>query len=479
MIPGLVVAGTQSGCGKTTVALGLMATLTAKGLKIQGYKTGPDYIDPSFYPAVTGRPGENLDSWMTGAAGVRRSFVAGASGADLMVVEGAMGLFDGANAVDETGSTAEIAKLLGLPVLLVIDARSMARSAAALIKGFTEFDPELRFAGIIFNRVGSEKHLRLLSEATVSATNIPVLGGLPRNATISLPERHLGLAPFYERPELRQQLDSLAEWFSDHADLDRLRAAFQVSSINEPEAVTSSGSRKVRIGIARDAAFGFYYQDNLRLLEQAGAELAPFSPLNDKKLPLDLDGLYLGGGYPELFAAELAANINFIDSLKDAVTAGMAVYAECGGLIYLGKTIRTAAGIFPMSGILEIDVEMEERQVALGYVEVAAAVDNLLLAKGETARGHEFHYSRIARCGETANAFLTDKGEVTGFQKGNLLASYAHLHFGSNLGMAKRWVEQMVEKSDLSLALPGPGRVTDAFEAKMNLENSGLGYSPP
>ncbi len=442
MTAGLVIAGPHSGSGKTTITLGILAALVRRGLKVQGFKVGPDFIDPSFYQALTDRPGENLDSWMTGAAGVRRIYQTASAGADLAVVEGVMGLFDGASPVTDEGSTAEIAKLLGLPVVLVIDARSMARSIAPLVKGFTEFDPRLRFAGIILNRVGSPRHFKLLKEALAAVTAIPVLGYLSKEAEFSLPERHLGLVPYYEDPELAERLGRLAEWFEKTIAVDQLIAAFTSPQFDEaPKWLQFTPPlRPVRIGVAQDRAFGFYYQDNWRLLRQAGAELVPFSPLRDASLPEALDGLYIGGGYPELFAAQLAANQTLREQVRKLIEQDKPVYAECGGLIYLSRSLRIGQESFPMVGALDLEIEMGPKRAALSYIEVRAAADNILLAQGARARGHEFHYTRIYGGTEVPNAYRSAEGKLLGFQRGNLLASYVHLHFASQPELAERWV---------------------------------------
>ncbi len=451
MIPGVVIAGTHSGSGKTTVTLGLLAWLAGQGFEVQGFKVGPDFIDPSFYQGITGRPGENLDSWMTSPETVKRIYRDSCQGAQVAVVEGVMGLFDGAGGASETGSTAEIAKLLNLPVIMVIDARSMGRSVAALIKGFSEFDRGLRFGGIIFNRVGSERHQKILMEATKEVTGLKILGSLPRENSLALPERHLGLVPFYEKPEFQQQISQLAGLFQENIDLNSIQEIFAesefdtsvfTSRINKPEVT-------VRIGVARDEAFGFYYQDNLRRLEEAGAEIVPFSPLHDETMPPELDGLYIGGGYPEIFAKELAANQGVKDELKRIICSGVPTYAECGGLMYLGDSLRTTDGVYPMLGVLNLEFEMSSRREVLGYTIVTALKDNLLLKMGETARGHEFHYSRIIRSSLAEPAYLVQRGETqikAGYIGPNILASYIHLHFGSNSGIAARFVERCRKK---------------------------------
>jgi cobyrinic acid a,c-diamide synthase len=450
-LPGVVIAGTHSGVGKTTVTLGIMSLLVSKGYTVQGFKVGPDYIDPSFYQGITGRPGENLDSWMTSLTEVKRIYRESGQGAQLAVVEGVMGLFDGAVGDSETGSSAEIAKKLGLPVILVIDARSMARSVAPLIKGFTEFDRDLQFGGIIFNRVGSDKHRQILIDAAKTVTDIEILGFLNKDTSLSFPERHLGLAPFYENPEFKSKLSGFADLFNKTIELNSLLNVFKVNQSEEYFPEEKDRTSLVRIGVAIDEAFGFYYQDNLRLLRQAGADLLTFSPLKDQKLPLALDGLYIGGGYPELFAEQLASNKALHQDLKTSIVNGLPTYAECGGLMYLSNRIRTTSGDYPMIGILNLEVEMGTHRESLGYTEITSLTDNILLKNGQKARGHEFHYSRITKTQEKPGAYLVRKGGITtetGFSNGNLLASYIHLHFASNHGIAERFVEKCREYSN-------------------------------
>lgn len=442
MTPGLVIAGTHSGCGKTTVTLGLMAALVKRGYRIQGFKTGPDFIDPTFYRAITGREGENLDTWMVGQNQISRIYQEGAAGSEFTVIEGVMGLYDGASSTDEAGSTAELAKILDLPVVLVIDARSMARSVAAVVKGFIELDPGLRFGGIILNRVGSDRHFKILKEAINSVTSVKVLGYLSKETSVTLPERHLGLVPYYEDTGLKKQLDYLADIIEANLDVTEILTIFR-NPKTEPfkdAILPNPNTIGVRIGIARDQVFGFYYQDNLRMLQKYGAELVYFSLLKDYELPEGIRGLYLGGGYPELFAAQLEANSQLKTVIYEFINKGLPVYAECGGLMYLGKNIRTKDGVYKMIGALDIEVGMAEKRAALGYRKVTALTDNILFRKGQQACGHEFHYSEIVNSSETENAFLTGQNRVIGFEKGKILASYVHLHFGSNPQIAKQFV---------------------------------------
>ena len=306
---GVVVAGTGSGCGKTTISLGLMAALAGRGLRVAPFKVGPDFIDPGHHRQAAGRAGRNLDGWMLPRAANERTFRRSAGAADVAVVEGVMGLFDGYDGRSESGSTAEMAKWLGLPVLLVVDARSMARSAAALVQGFENFDPGLRFAGVAFNRMGSERHLRYLREALADTVRMPCLGGFDRDEAVSVPERHLGLVTAEDHPLDARRLARLAAMVEAGLDVDGLLSTLpQIAADLETPAPQPPASAPARIGVARDRAFCFYYEDNLERLERCGARLVPFSPLADRELPPDLDGLYFGGGYPELSAAALAGN---------------------------------------------------------------------------------------------------------------------------------------------------------------------------
>jgi len=449
-IPRLLIAGTHSGAGKTTLATALMAAFTRAGYRVQPYKVGPDYIDPGYHTAATGRVSRNLDTWFLGAAGVREVFCRAAAGADICLIEGVMGLYDGRGATSE-GSSAEVAKLLGAPVVLVLDARSMARSAAAVALGFRRLDPEVPLAGVVLNRVGGPRHLDILKKAIEEEAGLPVLGWVGRQAEIALPERHLGLLPTAEKQGLRAHLERLADALREGVELDRLmRAARQAPPLPEKEPCifpAAPAPRRVRLGLARDAAFNFYYQDGLDLLTALGAELVPVSPLADRGLPPDLDGLYLGGGFPEMFLPRLAANEDFKRDLARAFARGMPVYAECGGLMYLTRAICDFDGReYPMAGLLPGRCRMQRRRVALGYVRATVLTDNILAPAGTQLRGHEFHYSTLEemplppayalhRAGE-------DEGRPDGYVLGNLLAAYLHLHFASCPQAAAALVER-------------------------------------
>jgi cobyrinic acid a,c-diamide synthase len=441
----LIVAGTHSGAGKTTVALALMAALRRRGLTVQPFKVGPDFIDPTHHTAVCGRPSRNLDTWMLSEETVRRLFTHAAADADVSVIEGVMGLFDGRSPEDVRGSTAHLAKLLDAPVLLVADAEGVAVSVAAVVKGFAEFDPGVRVAAVVCNRVAGPRHYAYLEPAIRRHTRVAPVGWLPRRPEWQIPERHLGLL-------MRQDVgdfdaDTLAQAFAASVDVDlllELSAGDAVASRGceylegaFPPGAHAPGSPRCRVAVARDAAFCFYYQDNLDLLQEAGADLVPFSPLNDPELPPNLDLVYLGGGYPELHAERLAGNVAMADRLRAYHAQGGRIYAECGGLMYACRELIDADGrVFPLLGLLPARAVMQKRFAALGYVTWAAASDSLLGSAGTEVRGHEFHYSRLEPLGPLhPAASLQRDGEAAkpdGFTVGGLLAGYAHLHFGSN-----------------------------------------------
>jgi len=443
---GLVIAGTQSGVGKTTITLGLLAALRRRGLVVQPFKVGPDFIDPGHHTQAGGRLSRNLDGWMLSRDANMSLFRRRARGADVAVVEGVMGLFDGYDGASEAGSTAQMAKWLGLPVLLVVDARAMARSAAALVHGFASFDPELTLVGVIFNRIGSATHLEYLQQALSTLQGVRSFGGLPRDQELAIPERHLGLATTEDHPLGAGYLNHLADWLEANLDLDGLLAALPPLGVPE-ELAAEVTSPTVRLGVARDRAFCFYYPENLELLADAGAELVPFSPLEDRELPADLHGIYLGGGYPELYAAALAANAGVRQAVQDAAAMGLPIYAECGGLMYLAREIRDLSGRpHPMAGVFPFTVQMLPRLKALGYREVTLAAAGLLGPAGTRLKGHEFHYSEMV--GEPVGVsriyrLTSRKGGETvaeGYTFQNVLASYVHLHFGSNPDAAKNLV---------------------------------------
>lgn len=443
---GVVIAGTHSGCGKTTVSLALMAAYARRGLAVQAFKAGPDFIDPGLHAAATGRPSHNLDGWMLGRDRCRALFARQAWQAKLAVVEGVMGLYDGAQGNDESGSTAEMAKWLGLPVLLVVDARSMARSAAALVQGYAGFDPDLTLAGVIFNRVGSRRHKELLWEAMTTCPGIPVAGYLPREEGLTLPERHLGLHTAQEGVLTGERLEALASWVEHNLDLGRLLARLPYPRLIDDGESFPAPKFRARVGVAQDEAFCFYYPENFRILEACGAEAVFFSPLHDTALPQDLDGLYFGGGYPELYAQKLADNASMRGAVRAFGLAGKPVYGECGGFMYLMDELHNEDGAFPMAGLFSMHCRMEPRLRSLGYREITTRAPSLFGPSWTVLRGHEFHYSSILHTDPEARTIykLKDRHgwlpEAEGFVRGSVLGSYVHVHFGSNPQAAAAFV---------------------------------------
>jgi cobyrinic acid a,c-diamide synthase len=420
----------------------LMAALGRRGLTVAPFKVGPDFIDPGHHALVVGRASRSLDGWMLSRTYNRLAFQDHAAWCDVAVVEGVMGLFDGFSGKNEEGSTAQMAKWLNLPVLLVVDAASMARSAAALVQGFQRFDPQVQFAGVVFNRLGSEGHRAFLQEAMAAYVDLPFLGGLLRDDRLCIPERHLGLTTVEDAPLTAMQEDLLVTSIEAGLDVDGLLARL-------PEIATAPGSQSagrqenpspVRMGVARDRAFCFYYPDNLELLAAAGVVLVPFSPMDDRQLPADLDGIYFGGGYPELYAAKLAANRDMRAMIRQCSRQGMPIYGECGGFMYLCRELEDTSGaIHAMCGCFPFRSRMHSGLAALGYREVLLTVDTLLGEKGSILRGHEFHYSDLSDAAaadsvDTVYAVSARQGKqrtAEGYRTDQTLGSYIHLHLGS------------------------------------------------
>ena len=470
-----VIAGPASGVGKTTVTLSVMAALRKRGFAVQPFKCGPDFIDGGYHTRVCGRASRNLDGWMLSADANRQIFRRTAAGAAVGIVEGVMGLFDGADGKSEAGSTAEIAKWLRLPVVLVVDASAMARSAAALVHGFKTFDPEVKLVGVIFNRVGGAAHYQLLKDALMSRTNAMPLGYLPVDERIRIPERHLGLITAGEGLVSESMLSLLGELAEESIDLDKLLECATVPALPK-EALAQNArpvaiSHSIRLGVARDKAFCFYYDDNLDALRDAGAEIVEFSPLDDPRLPDAVDALYFGGGYPELFAKQLSENGQMLASIKRAAQEGLPIYAECGGLMYLAEQIVTNDGIsFPMAGVLPLRVQMTDRLVNFGYSEVSFTSDCLLGPAGKKARGHSFHCSRIIEAEPVEHVYrtrnsLTGREETEGFRSDNVLASYIHLHFLSSPGLADTFVKN-IQSAKCGEALISAGSEFDRTSSK-------------
>jgi cobyrinic acid a,c-diamide synthase len=453
------LAAPASGSGKTTLALGLLAALRRRGLTVQPFKCGPDYIDAGHHFRACGVVSRNLDPWMMGEAAVQACFARAACAADVAVVEGVMGLFDGAAPDRIEGSSAHVARLLGIPVVLVVEARAMARSIAPLVKGFAEFEPGVRIVGVIANGVSTASHGRILEQALSAAGLPPLLGCLPRKAEWSLPERHLGLIAETEAGFDEGWFQRLAEGVEAHIDIPKL-LDLAIIQRPKPQPLTARGRAPsdhfpeppIRIGIARDEAFHFYYEDNLDRLRDAGAKLVPFSPLNDAALPSDLDALYIGGGFPEMFAARLSANRPMRASIRH-FAAQRIIYAECGGLMYLGRTLSDgAAQTWEMCGVLPLHTAMGKRLCRLGYVEAKTLSPGLLGPAGTAIRGHEFHWSAVVRDDDPMPAayrvrYIRDNEmRESGVSLGNAWASYLHLHFASNPAVAAHWVEYLLAR---------------------------------
>ncbi len=461
----LVIAGTQSGVGKTTITVGLIAALRQRGLSVQPFKVGPDYIDPSYHALAAGRPCRNLDTWMVPPERVRDLFHRAAGTSDIAVIEGVMGLYDGSEYDGACGSTAEVAKLLDAPVVLVLDAGKMARSAGALALGYQRYDEDLRLAGFILNRVAGESHGQGVTLAVERATGLPVLGCLPREGQLQIPERHLGLIPTAEPGRWEEFTRVAGAAVARHLDLEHLLAL--VRSDELASEVIPPVTRRVHqtvIALARDEAFHFTYEDNLDLLREAGAEIRCFSPLQDEALPPGTAGVILSGGFPEVHAGRLSANRAMHAALRAAHQQGQPICAECGGLMYLTEAIRDHQGhSHPMVGLLPGRSVMSGR-LTLGYRVARSAGPSWFLGEGETVRGHEFHYSSWeGRPQDLPPAYFllprSGIGEARpeGARLGNLWASYVHVHFGAKPELAGRFVEvcrqKSVERCAVSLTL--------------------------
>ena len=467
MTQAIVIAGVRSGVGKTTIATGIMGALKRRGYQVQPFKAGPDYIDPSYHELACGVPSRNLDTWLIPHSTVLELFQRAASRRHISVVEGVMGVFDGHSSLTEEGSTAELAKLLDIPVVLVADAGKVARSVAAEVLGYQQFDPALRIAAVILNGVGGPRHLEFCKPQIEETTGLPVLGYLPRRDQLVQPERHLGLIPTIEGTVARHWYDALVAQVEETIDLDRIVqiAATCNTPAAQPVAYPEDTlPKRARIAIARDKAFSFYYQDSLDLLEAWGAEMAPFSPLEDSRLPEGIGGLYLGGGFPEMFADELSQNKAMHTAILRAVSRGVPVYAECGGLMYLGRSLSDLDGAqFPMVGAIPAVSAMSDQRLTLGYREVESRTDSPLMPRGHRVRAHEFHWSTLdepPRPEQAVYRVVDQDNRPDGFQVGSVWASYVHIHLGSDASMARRFVETCAKRS--KIASPSDHRGTKA-----------------
>ncbi len=440
-LPRLLIAGTHSGAGKTTLTLALLAGFRSQGFEVQPLKAGPDFIDPSHHHLASGRESRNVDGWMLGLPLNRSIFQQASQGADLSIIEGMMGLYDGSSPINEIGSSAELAKQLKSPVLLVVDGSAMARSAAAMVFGYTNFDPDVNVVGVVFNRIKRESHYQLLKEAVERETNVNVVGYIQPNAELTIPDRHLGLRMALEGndPTFYTRLGQAATETLDLEAIARLaQAAPDWEETVEPEMPRDANAigNPVRVGLAHDPAFCFYYPDNLALLEQAGGSLCRFSPMNDVSIP-DVDVLYLGGGYPEIYAKALAKNSSMRQSIKTFAQNGGVIYAECGGMLYLTNALKDFDGTqYDMVGVIPAEGVMSRAHMTLGYRSLTLTQASPIGEQGLILRGHEFHYSTIQPqgkldyVGQLTDAQGRDRGP-DGIVVGNVTAFYTHLHFST------------------------------------------------
>jgi cobyrinic acid a,c-diamide synthase len=450
-IPRVVVAATGSGAGKTTATVALIGALRARGLKVATFKCGPDYLDPTYHERAAGVRSHNLDGWMMGREAVVATFARASGGADIAVIEGMMGLFDSATPTSDDGSTAQIAKWLSAPVILVTDASGIARTISAVAAGFARFDPAVRVAGMICNRVGSRGHLNLLRDAR---PEVPIVGGFPARTDLAFPERHLGLLMADESTVPQRLIDGWSQLATEWLELDvileiaRFAPALSVGRAYDAIEIRSTPALRCRIGIAYDDAFHFYYEDNLNRLRSLGADPVYFSPINDRALP-EVDGLYFGGGYPEAFARELSSNEPMLAAIRNFAARGGVIYAECGGLMYLLDAIRILDGTdWPMAAIVPGVAVMSDRLQALGYVEVETRADSILGPAESRFRGHQFRYSTLE--GADGSKQIDRIYNVSprwggapfaeGYRVGNVLASYVHAHWASNPAIAEALV---------------------------------------
>lgn len=453
-----MLAGVSSGVGKTTMTLAVLKALSNLGYQVQPYKVGPDYIDTAYHSRITGRSSRNLDSFMVAdSRALAWSYSKWHQAVDVAVVEGVMGLFDGLGTDRDCASSADVAKKLGIPVILVIDGKATSTSAAAMVHGFASFDPELALVGVLVNRVASEGHYQLIKGAIERYTSVPVLGYLPKDDCLELPSRHLGLIPDIELDYLEEQFERLGQLAQEHIAFEELLAKVDLPEQEMASPFVTKSYAPLTLAYAMDEAFHFYYEDNLDFLRQLGVNLIPFSPLTDQKLP-EADAYYFGGGFPEIYAQQLMANASFRASVLEAHQAGYPIYAECGGLMYLGRALRIDGHDYEMVGIFDGLSIMTKKLKRFGYCQAEMQLDSLFGPKGTLVRGHEFHHSEF----ETEempvmNLEKSRDGQVVaqwqgGYQKKRTLASYLHVHFYQNQDLIHAWLTYIKEakKDDIA-----------------------------
>lgn len=445
--PAIIISATHSGAGKTTVTRALLAALKARGLAVQPFKIGPDFIDPMYHSVIVGRPSVNLDLWMMGEAGIRDVFSRWSQNADVAVIEGMGALFDGENGTGK-GSAAHIAKILGIPVVAVIDVYGMTRTTAAIMDGLDSFDPDVKIAGFILNRcgyMGSAVHTNLIRNAVGEERWKRVLSIVSNSPALEVAERHLGLVTTYENAASND--NSSLNHVAKQIDVEKVFGSSLQANANlkSQSAKPPVRPQKARLAVARDAAFCFYYEENLAALKAAGFEIVEFSPIKGDTLPPDTDALYFGGGYPESFARELANNVNLAAQLRHVAKLGMPIYGECGGMIYLGRSLTGFDGkTWSMSGVLPVDFVMDPSYLQIRYIELTTRRDSLLGPAGTVIRGQEFHQSRVANSGLSSDFYTakTSNGHeyIDGYQYRNVVASYAHIYLNSCENVAHSFV---------------------------------------
>ncbi|SET24280.1 hydrogenobyrinic acid a,c-diamide synthase (glutamine-hydrolysing) /cobyrinate a,c-diamide synthase [Natronincola peptidivorans] len=448
---GFLLAGTQSGVGKTTISTGIMGALKKRGYRVKPFKVGPDYIDPQFHRFITDNPSRNLDSYMLKEKTIKRIFTQNITEEDLAVVEGVMGLYDGYGTEKDQGSSAHVAKILDLPVVLVIDGSGTSTSGAAMVLGYKLYDAKVNIQGIIINNLSGERHYLLLKEAIERDTGIKCIGYLKKNKNIQLKSRHLGLIPCGEVPALQEKVDEVVAMIEETIDLEALvRLSGKIAVESYLEEGSKPLERKITIAFAYDDAFNFYYQDNLDLLKELGCHLISFSPLKDKELPEEIDGIYIGGGFPEVFAKELEENKSMRRDIYQKALEGVPIYGECGGFMYLTKGIKTFDGEYhEMAGIFDAASEMTNRLQRFGYCEVEIKESSSFFERPFKIKGHEFHRGIIKSNNNNSSYHVkkTRKGEIQdswdcGLEKYNCLGAFPHIHFYSNPSFVKGFLER-------------------------------------
>ncbi len=436
---GIIIASPSSGSGKTTISLGIMLALKERGYSVQPFKVGPDYIDPGYHTYVTGKKSENLDTWMGSENTVKDIFTKRSTGSDIAVIEGVMGLFDGRSEKSIRGSTAEIAKILKLPVIIVLDISSMGRTSAAIINGLKDMGNDIKIAGVILNRAGSNYHCSIAKHSIETLSGIRVIGCIKKDDKLKLNSRHLGLIPFIEEYHSKEFLSYLSGKINSDINMDQLiNISRKTASLNYRLKEHKSRNTHVTIGVAYDKAFNFYYNENFDLLKKYGAKIEYFSPMDSNELP-DIDGIYIGGGFPEIYAEKLSSNKKFLYDIKSKILSGMPVFAECGGYMYLSKTIEMDNKKYDMLGLINASVTL--KGLTLGYRNIVSRDDNILFKKGMKIRGHEFHYSTIRYDNENEYAYDVNVNAYDGYYNENILAGYSHLYFPSNKKIPERFVK--------------------------------------